>query len=321
MKLILFTDTHFGWKQNSITWYNYQSGFIYNQMIPYIRQVKKESSNEKVVLVHLGDVFDSRSSVSTYIATHVRQMMSDLRSEVDEFIIIGGNHDYYSPTSDSIDTLNLTLYGLDINIITKNIYQLEDCLFVPWYEYQKPELQDYINDNHIKNVFTHTDIVTASPLVRVKNLFSGHIHIPSLKKGLYNLGSCYPLNFADSNNKRGFYMYDGNNLKFIANNTSIHFWRLYDKEILNDIHNVTPDDYIELYINSNLLSTSIYQEAIENIISTLKNVWVIPKNSDEIIESKDFESYNIEDMIEECIPDHLKDKFKLLKQALYSDEC
>lgn len=287
--------------------------------MPYIDKMRSDNPSEKLVLVHLGDVFDSRSTVSTYIATHVRQMMSDLKKKVDEFVIIGGNHDYYSPSSDNIDTLNLTLHGLGINIITKGIYQLEDCLFVPWYEYQKPELQDYIDENHIKNVFTHADIVMTTSLVRVKNIFSGHIHIPSLKNGLYNLGSCYPLNFADSNSKRGFYTLENGVLRFIPNDTTIHFWRLHDGEILSPIKNVTPDDYIELYVSKNNMGSALYQEVIEKINNTYKNVWLIPQNDDRDMELESISTYDIEDMIQSCIPEHLKSKFNIVKQQINMD--
>ena len=64
---ILITDTHFGIKQNSITWFNSQSNFIYEQLIPYIQTHK-----DIIRLIHLGDVFDSRSSISVLIAAKVK---------------------------------------------------------------------------------------------------------------------------------------------------------------------------------------------------------------------------------------------------------
>ena len=107
---ILITDTHFGVKQNSITWLNSQSKFIEDQLIPYINRETKEGN--KVKLIHLGDIFDSRSTISTYIATRVVELFEKLTNAVNDFIIIGGNHDYYSPNSDSVDSLNLLL-GID----------------------------------------------------------------------------------------------------------------------------------------------------------------------------------------------------------------
>ena len=88
---VLFTDTHFGWKNNSMTWLNSQMNFIYNQFIPTI---KKLSTKDDVRVIHLGDVFDSRSTISTYVASKVVQAFKDIRKWCDEFIIVCGNHDF-----------------------------------------------------------------------------------------------------------------------------------------------------------------------------------------------------------------------------------
>ena len=82
---VLFTDTHFGWKNNSMTWLNSQMNFIYKQFIPTI---KKLSKKEPVRVIHLGDVFDSRSTISTYVATKVVEAFKDIRSVCNEFVIV-----------------------------------------------------------------------------------------------------------------------------------------------------------------------------------------------------------------------------------------
>lgn len=42
MKTIILSDTHFGIKQNSITWMNSQINFLYNEFIPYIKELSKK---------------------------------------------------------------------------------------------------------------------------------------------------------------------------------------------------------------------------------------------------------------------------------------
>ena len=101
---VLFTDTHFGVKNNSMTWLKSQLNFIYKQFIPELRELKKTHPDDQIVLIHLGDVFDSRSTISTMVATEVRKAFGALREVVDEFNIIAGNHDYYSPTSDEVNS-------------------------------------------------------------------------------------------------------------------------------------------------------------------------------------------------------------------------
>lgn len=309
MKTILITDTHYGTKQNSMTWLNSQSRFIYQQLIPYIKE-----QNEPIRLIHLGDVFDSRSTISTIVADRVVHMFRDISQVVDEFIIIGGNHDYYSPTNDMVDTISLLLGHLDINIVTKDIVIDGENAYVPWYQWleHKEELQQLIDENGVENVFTHADIVNEPVHIHCKHIYSGHIHIPFHKDGLHNLGSTYALNFADANQPRGFYVISDNRLEFIENHKSIKFHRLYNEDIFT-IQDMGGNDYIELYINQNNMALDIYVKKINFITKTWKNVWIIPQiESQGIVDETVFEQYDIENITRNKIPKELQNKFEMV---------
>lgn len=313
---ILFTDTHFGVKQNSITWLNSQLDFIYKQLIPYI-----ESLDDEVRLIHLGDVFDSRSSISTMVASKVVDAFKELRSKVKKFVVIAGNHDYYSPNSSDIDTLSLILKNLDIDLITKGIHIDDDCIYVPWYSWGDEIIQDVIYQHDIKYLFTHADIVNES--IKYKNVavFSGHIHIPELKQNSYNLGSCYSINFADSNQERGFYVLKDNNLDFIPNNQSIKFWRFYNEDIFNiDFNNISEKDYIEIYLDKNNMLDDNYTHELNILTNKYKNLWIIPKSTQSINEDYKFEGYDIKSMTLEIIPDNLKEKFNQILNKIEDHE-
>ena len=114
---ILFTDTHFGTHNSSMTWFKYQKEFIDKQLIPHIKQRKKEGYAVRVI--HCGDVFDSRSTINSYIATHVAAMFEKIIEAADYFNIVGGNHDYYSPTTDEVDTVKLVFDKLTLKYPTK----------------------------------------------------------------------------------------------------------------------------------------------------------------------------------------------------------
>ena len=313
---ILFTDTHFGVKQNSITWLNSQLDFIYKQLIPYI-----ESSDDEVRLIHLGDVFDSRSSISTMVASKVVDAFKVLRSKVKKFVVIAGNHDYYSPNSSDIDTLSLILKNLDIDLITKGIHIDDDCIYVPWYSWGDEIIQDVIYQHDIKYLFTHADIVNES--IKYKNVavFSGHIHIPELKQNSYNLGSCYSINFADSNQERGFYVLKNNNLDFIPNNQSIKFWRFYNEDIFNiGSKDISEKDYIEIYLDKNNMLDDNYTHELNILTNKYKNLWTIPKSTQSINEDYKFEGYDIKSMTLEIIPDNLKEKFNQILNKIEDHE-
>lgn len=311
--IVLFTDTHFGVRNNSITWLNSQLDFIYKQLIPDFQELKKQGHT--ITLIHLGDVFDSRSTISTYVATKVREAFYDLRQVVDKFHIVAGNHDYYSPNSSEVCSIDLLLHGLNIDIHSQVSYLTnKGDLFLPWYQYQDTEtVNQLIEQGKVKRIFTHADIVTTKPQYHNIPIYSGHMHIPDIKSDiqLYNIGSCYPLNFADSNSHRGYYILKDNGWEFIPNIQSIQFWRLYDEDIF-DTHNqyIQAKDYIELYISETNMSDSKYVEKLNFFTQTYKNLWIISRRDDFIGEGLEkFEGCNIEDIVKNSIPDHLKTKF------------
>lgn len=320
--IVLFTDTHFGVKNNSMTWLQSQLDFIYKQFIPELTKLKRTHPKDRVNLIHLGDVFDSRSTISTYVATKVREAFSELRSVVDEFDIIAGNHDYYSPNTDEVCSIDLLLEGLGINLHTKDSYiTLDGDLYLPWYQYQDTEKVTRLVESGVaKRLFTHADIV--SNIVPYKNvpIYSGHIHTPYIDKHkkLYNLGSCYSINFADANQQRGYYIITNDSYEFVPNTKSIRFYRLYNEEIFNtDISSLNCNDYIELYISETNMIKDKYIEEIKLYTEKFSHLWIIPKIEERNTSLENgFEIYNIESIIESVIPEDLKEYFNKVKNNI-----
>lgn len=308
---VLLTDTHFGVRQNSLIWLNSQLDFIYNQFIPYIKNCKRD-----VRVIHLGDVFDSRSTISTYIATKVIQAFKDIRKECKEMIIVAGNHDYYSPESDEICSLSIFFRDLDIKILYNDFYVDGEDLFLPWYEYLNTEnTSRIIKQLNIKNIYTHADIISSHIPYKNINIYSGHTHIPYIKGHVKNLGSCYALDFADANSPRGFYIIDNGKLFFEENVESIRFYRLYNDDIF-ECGPYDKNDYIEIYVDKdNLMETNCIKR-IDELSKVYKNLWVIPKV--QINESSDveFSGYDIESITKEMIPENLKEKFNIILSKL-----
>lgn len=316
MKYILFTDTHFGTRNNSMTWWKSQSDFIYKQFIPYI-----ESLNEPVRIIHLGDVFDSRSSLSTFIMKEVHKLFVDIANikNVISIIVIAGNHDFYSPTSDEWSGIELVLKNVNkVHLVLREPEKIEEdnLMFFPWY------VQEDRNLKHIKpNVgylFTHSDIVTDFPIF-ASPIFSGHIHTPYVNGNTRNLGSCYPLSFADSNQDRYFYVWDSktDNLTSFANEYSIKFYRIYNEDVLTfDTNN--PNDYVELYIKNSLARKPEYIEAVKRLYGKYKNIWNIPQ-PDELANNTDIETADIETIISHILPEECKEKFEYIKEKVKND--
>lgn len=314
MTTLLFTDTHFGWKNNSMSWLNSQLDFIYKEFIPTIQKYKKIDT---VRVVHLGDVFDSRSTISTYVATKVIQAFIDIRKYCDEFVIVCGNHDFYSPNSDEVDSVNLFLNKTNITIVNKEILTIDNNCFIPWYKWE-----DVLNENIIlhgvDNIFVHSDIFhdKLPQYLKHKNIYSGHIHIPQIKNNLYNLGSCYSLNFADANQERGFYVIQNNKCEFITNNTSIKFYRIYGDKVLN-LNDIEEENYIELYVKESDLLKQEYIDAIKQYNEKYKHLWIIPiLETNNNVDNIEFSKYDITTLIDNLITEDLLDYYKQVKQKL-----
>lgn len=300
----LFTDTHFGVRNHSLVWYKAQEEFIYKQFIPSIKQ------SGDVRIIHLGDVFDSRSGVNLFIANGVRKIFQALAEldNVKEIIVVAGNHDFYSPANDKCCSIEILLNNIPkTKLVIREIYETDTEAFVPWYEAERLGLKGLPN----KIIYTHTDITNYD---FSKPVYSGHIHYPVIKGNSYNLGSCYPLTFADSNAERCFYIKDETGLHRQPNKYSINFWRYYDEEVLQDI-NAAQGDYIELYIKQGLLSRQDYQDRIAELKATYGNLWIIPQYEQIEIQQIDIQR-DMNSIIKDLIPDEIKDKFDILEQQI-----
>lgn len=321
MKYVLFSDCHFGTKNNSMTWWKKQKEFFDKQFIPYIKNLKQTEG--ELTIICLGDVFDVRASVSTYIMHEVRDLFSRIASVADKFYIICGNHDTYTEQTDAYNSLQPALQGLPIRIIVGSHHNVLDtestkrmCM-IPWHTQKGKNIEEWTKEPSLDCIFTHSDIVTGSPKLKVP-VFSGHIHSPYINGKVRNLGSCFPLTFADANQDRYFWIWDSvtDDLQRIPNKHSIKFWRIYNEDVLEfDSSKIDINDYIEIYIKNSLLQTGPYQEKIQKYRTEYKNCWIIPQPDEILIGDEDFEC-DMDGIIEKSIPDNLKEKFNYIKEKI-----
>ena len=314
MKYVLITDTHFGVKNGSGTWFRSQSAFIYEQLIPYLKEL---SQQEEVALVHMGDVFDTRSSVPTIIAYGVIDMFEELCSVVSDFYVLQGNHDNASPNDPKYNTLELLLASVkaqNLHIVSKTL-EKDNLVFIPWFDQESVNITDLSAKYEGKVLFTHADIITGNPKLYTP-VFSGHVHIPYINGNVRNIGSCYPLDFHDTGSERYFYVWDpeDDSIQRIANKKSIRFWRIRNEELVErDWMLCGQNDYIEIYIKFSLLQSEKYQSICKEMQRNFKNCWVIPL-PDELQNNEVNINYNIDNIIESSIPEDLRGYFELIKQ-------
>lgn len=295
-----------------MTWLKYQLKFINDQLIPAMSSFNPD----EIRLIHCGDVFDSRTSVDTVILKQVRELFKKLSEYVREIIIIAGNHDFSMHNSDRYCLPETILSDIPkIRVITREIQVDNKYIYIPWYPAQE-DISSYTKQYKDKIIFTHTDLILNKPGKLYCPVITGHIHTPLLKGNIYNLGSCYPLTFADANQIRYYYTIKDEDISTLAafpNTSSISFYRFND---LSQVKDYDEDDYIEVTLPQ---STIIEKKSkINKLHATYKNLVVIPQFVKAPVleaEGLDLDKNTIDDMITRTIPQDLIDIYKECMQS------
>src|ERR1700685_263164 len=98
MKIALITDTHFGWKNDSLPFQDYFKRF-YNEV--FFPELRKRGTT---TIVHLGDLFERRKYINFHILYRTR---TEFLEHLDGFTthIMVGNHDTYHRDRNDINSV------------------------------------------------------------------------------------------------------------------------------------------------------------------------------------------------------------------------
>ena len=220
MKIALLNDTHFGCRNDSPHFINYQNKFYEEQFFPHLVE------NDIKCLVHLGDVVDRRKFINHNTAHNFKLKFWDRLKElgIDTHIILGNHDTYYKNTNEVNAMQNLNLG--DVKIYTKatevNLGGL-DILFIPWICEDNYEDTIYKIDNstsqiamghlEIKGFEMHRGVVNEHGLEReqfkrFEKVMSGHFHKKSDDGHIFYLGTQYQIMWSDYNCPKGFHVFD-----------------------------------------------------------------------------------------------------------------
>ena len=108
MKIALLNDTHFGCRNDSPAFINYQNRFYDELFFPYLIENKIDT------LIHLGDVVDRRKFINFNTAHNFQQKfwkrLWDLK--IDTHIILG-NHDTYYKNTNKVNAIQQLCTSFD----------------------------------------------------------------------------------------------------------------------------------------------------------------------------------------------------------------
>jgi DNA repair exonuclease SbcCD nuclease subunit len=220
-RIWLISDTHLGVRSNSREWMDNIESWFRDFFIPQL----KENYRPGDILVHCGDVFDSRQSINLYIMNKGIDIFDDLAEILPVYMIIG-NHDIFMKSSNEINSLKVFRRNPRITVFEepeKVQFGNRSALMMPWRDGHEAEAEILNDPKYFADlVFCHTDIrgFTFNKTQRVEDgnevdafknfqkVYSGHIHWAQNFKNVRMLGSPYELTRSDCGNTKSFWCLD-----------------------------------------------------------------------------------------------------------------
>jgi DNA repair exonuclease SbcCD nuclease subunit len=322
LKLALISDTHFGVKKSDKTFLENQLKFFYREFIPYL----KENDIDTVAI--LGDLFDTRNSLNTYMKTEVFTLFETFAKENIKIYIFMGNHDIYFRNTNQIHSLTFLKKFDNVTLVEDvELFDIggKKLLFVAW-QVDNEQFKERIANKNIhcdvclghfdivgfpynNNSVCHEGIETNIFLNNYTLTFSGHFHKRTVYKvkdrDIVMIGSPYQLNRGDKGNERGFCVLDLDDLSYNFVNTkeTIKFIDLKYPETFNK--NLICNNVIDIHVDYN---SETLDSEIQNYVSNIEKFSpAYPPNifvNNTLFDNIDKDSYEVKslaDMITEFV--------------------
>ena len=288
MKIALLNDTHFGVRNDSDAFRNYQVDFFENQFFPYLKE------HNITTLIHLGDVVDRRKFINHQTASVFRKVFFDKlwKEKIDTHIIIGNHDTYYKNTNEvnAVENLYTTFDGENepwIYTRPKVVnFDGTDILFVPWIcEDNHKESIDAIQTAKADLCFGHLEIkgiemqngvinehgLEKKDFARFDKVISGHFHKHTDDGHIYYCGAQYEQTWSDYKDPKGFHIFDTETREItrIINPRTIHKKLIYnDKE--KDYTNFDLQPFNNHYVKLIALNKS-NEEMFDKLVERMYN--------------------------------------------------
>lgn len=306
-RIWFLADTHLGIKNDNQEWLDNMTGYFNDVVIPLMKKEYKDGD----ILIHLGDVFDNRSTVGLNTICATIDIFEEFSKIFKDIRIIVGNHDIYNKSTNDITSIkmlsripNITIYYEPIikNICGKNI------LFNPWVN----ELEDenkLLSSVDVDYIFGHLDVVgcilnskgvksMSSNSIESKNfknsiVYAGHIHKRQDYGNVHYVGSPYQTNKGDSEDLRGITILDieTGETTFFENTYSPKFkifsiYEILDKTI-GELKEEWKNCFIDLRVKGDDVIQCKFDILMEELTGFFKEFSIHHDNNESIINNKE----------------------------------
>jgi DNA repair exonuclease SbcCD nuclease subunit len=348
-RIWMITDTHLGVRNSSEEWIQIIRKYFFDWFIPLVKKEYKPGD----VLVHLGDVYDSRQSINLKVLNLCVEVFGELsKIFVDGIFIIAGNHDCYSKESNDINSLTSLKFIPNINIYEEpETVKFGDkkVFLMPWRTDEEAAAELLAKTPEHDYLFCHSDIrglnfnkytkieegLSYNRLDNFKRVYSGHIHYSQNFGKVRMLGSPYQLTRSDIDNKKAILLLDleTENEILFENNFSPRFIKIGFESVLDrtppELEEMFRNNFVDILIDPKMAVKAPLGILSEMITSQLK-ISFTPLNKDlsqnnnqeEILFNLDGKNFSIIDFADEYINslqenDEIKKKMKKTIEILY----
>jgi DNA repair exonuclease SbcCD nuclease subunit len=244
----IISDTHLGVRNSSNEWIEIMRDYFNDWFIPLVKKNWKPGD----VLLHLGDVYDSRQSINIKVLNLGVGIFESL-SEIfpDGIYVIAGNHDLWGKNSNEINSLKSLKWIPNVTIFEEPetlVLGPKKFLMMPWRKDHATEEEFLDSSSPHDYLCCHADIrglkfnryvtvdegADSKKFSKFGTVYSGHIHYSQTVNNIKMVGSPYELTRSDMGNPKGVILLDiltGEEQKF-TNDFSPKFKKLLFDQIL-----------------------------------------------------------------------------------------
>lgn len=204
-EVVLFTDVHFGMKNNSRAHNKDCEDFI-------IWMIDEARARGVTKCIFMGDWHHHRATVNVATLNYTMRSLQRLNDAFEETYMIMGNHDLYYREKREIHSLPMAERFPNITVVSEDVLIKDDVAIVPWLvegEHTKMEKLD------VKYIFGHFELpmfymnamvqmpdhgggLRDEHLKKADLVFSGHFHKRQQRGNIVYTGNCFPHNYADA---------------------------------------------------------------------------------------------------------------------------
>lgn len=290
-RIWFITDTHLGVRNSSEDWINIHRNYFYEWFIPLVKKNYREGD----ILMHLGDVYDSRQSINLKVLNLGIEIFEDLSAIFkDGIFIICGNHDIFGRNTNEINSLKSLKWIPRVKIFEEPEtiqFGPKKVFLMPWRKDHDAERETLMTVKEPHDyMFCHTDLkgLMFNKFVRIdagldyadmdkfERVYSGHIHYSQTFGKMRMLGSPFQLTRSDTDNAKGITVLDleTGDEEYYENNYSPKFVRITFDKVLNSTPNelnpIFKNNFIDILVDPELAVKAPLGLLTEYVVPPLK---------------------------------------------------